>query len=150
MPSLDEENPYVITVFPVEDTDLWGVSLSREGALIHHSKKSRALVLATARNLAREYEVGVTCTLETFFALTVETEGSGRQTFTAPGGYVLAWERAAYAGERLGLDQLTVEQAGRSLGEFVMDHDTDSDVVDAVLQIIAPGRSEAFVSGQLS
>jgi hypothetical protein len=150
MPSLDEKNPYVVTVSPVEDTDLWGVSLSREGALIHHSKKSRALVLATARNLAREYEVGVTCTLETFFALTVETDGSGRETFTAPGGYLLTWERTAYAGERLGLDRLTVEQAGTGLGEFVMYHDTDSDVVHAILQIIAPGMGEAFVSGQLS
>jgi hypothetical protein len=150
MPSLDEKNPYVVTVFPVEDTALWGVSLSREGALIHHAKTSRALVLATARNLASEYGVGVTCTLETFFALTVETDGPGRETFTAPGGYVLSWERAAYAGERLGLDRLTVAQAGTSLGEFVMYHDTDSDVVKAILQIIAPGMGEVSVSGQLS
>jgi hypothetical protein len=149
MSSLAEENPYVVTVSPIENTELWGVSLSLEGALIHRSETSRALALATARTLASEYQVGVTCTLETFFDLTVETEGPGHASFTAPGGYVLAWERAAYAGERLGLDWLTVERAGTDLGEFVMYHDTDSDVVEAILRLIAPGRGAAAVSGQL-
>lgn len=150
MLSLPEEKPFVVTIAPVEDTALWSVSLSQGEALLHHSKLSKVRTLEVARGLAREYKVGMACSLETFFDFTVEMDVPGYQVFTAPGGYVLAWDRAAYAGERLGLDRLTVEQGGTSLGEFFMYHDTDSAVVDAILQIIAPGMSASAVSGQLS
>ena len=146
----DEKNPYIVLVFPVADTVLWGVSLLRGHSTLYHSKKNMAEALAEARSLAGEHGVAVSCSLETFFDLTVEAEGAGFETFTAPDGYVLTWERAAYSADRLGLDHLSVEKEGQSLGEFSMYHDTDSDVVDAILQIIAPGMEAFAVVGQLS
>jgi len=145
-----EKPQSVVTVFPLSEADLWGVTLHEGDETLHESKASRVVALARARDLAHEHHVRVTCTLEHFFALTIEADGPGRETFTATDGSVLTWERALYGGDRLGLDQLAVEKAGKSRGSFIMYHDTDSGVVDAILQLIAPGSDAAAVCGQLS
>jgi hypothetical protein len=142
--------PFSVTVFPVPESDLWGVS-EREGAtLIYHMKDRRAIVMNEARRLAHEHSIQVACTLEHFLDLTIESDATGVETWTTADGFEVRWDRAAYAGDRQGLDHLTVQKGDQELGDFFMDHDTDSDRVEELLALIAPGKQAAEISGHLS
>jgi hypothetical protein len=147
----EEQQPLALTVSPTPETGRWSVTLSTGDNTLQRSEEpTRKAALRSARSLAQEYSVGVTCTLEHFFDLTVEGDDEGQQTFTTSDGFALTWWRAAYPGDRLGLDHLSLEQAGKPVGEYLMYHDTDSDVVKVILQLIAPGKSAAEISGQLT
>jgi hypothetical protein len=99
---------------------------------------------------ARQLDVPVLCTLEYFLDLTVEGDEPGTKTWTMASSYVLVWERSAYSGERQGLDHLTVRKGDQDLDEFVLYQDTDSDVVEAILKLIAKGSQAAEIFGHLS
>lgn len=98
---------------------------------------------------AKQLDAAVLCTLENFLDLTVEGDAAGSKTWTMASGYVLAWERSAYPDERQGLDHLTVRKEDQQLGEFFMNHDTDSSIVEQILLLIAPGKQAAEISGSL-
>lgn len=150
MSLFDGKYPFSVTVFPVPESDLWGVSLCEGNILISHRKDRRAIVMNEARRLAQEYSIQVACTLEHFFYLTVESDVHGGATWTTADGYAMVWERAAYSGDRQGLDHLTVSKGDQELEDFVMYQDTDSDRVEEILALIAPGKQAAEISGHLS
>jgi hypothetical protein len=88
--------------------------------------------------------------LEHFFDLTVEGDTTGGQTWTSTDGYEVKWERAAYSGDRQGLDRLMVRKGDQDLGDFFMYQDTDSETVAQILSLLAPVKQAAEVSGYLS
>ena len=142
--------PFSVTIFPVPDSDLWGVDECEGEILIYHMKDRRAIVLNEARRLGEVHSIHVACSLEHFLALTIESDTTGGATWTTADGYEVRWDRAAYSGDRQGLDHLTVRKGDQELGDFYMYHDTDSDTVEEILALIAPGKQAAEISGHLS
>jgi hypothetical protein len=62
----DGKYPFSVIVFPVPESDLWGVSEREGGITLYHMKDRQAIVLNEARRLAQEHSIQVECTLSTF------------------------------------------------------------------------------------
>ena len=141
--------PFTVTVLPVPESERWMVNLCEGETLIYHSKESKTAVRADAKKIAATYHIQVTCSLDSFLDLTIESDRTGIETWATDEGFALEWSRTAYSRDRQGLDSLKVWQGNEVLKEFFLYASIESDVVVQIIDLIAPGKQGDQIFGHL-